>query len=173
MIPKITENRVSESLVDATLEAIDSAILVVDQARKVINYNLYFAEIWQLSSPLRQLDDGDESFKLILEKLVDPQHFLDEIVKPYSQLEVEHSDKIACKDGRIFESVSRPVFLDGKMIARIWSFRDITAIENSKRTLQTEIGFRNTIIRALPDLMWLKDVSGIYLACNHRFENFF
>ncbi len=33
--------------------------------------------------------------------------------------------------------------------------------------------FLHTLIDTIPDLIWLKDVDGIYLACNHRFEQFF
>ncbi len=29
------------------------------------------------------------------------------------------------------------------------------------------------LLQALPDLVWLKDAEGVYLACNHRFEAFF
>lgn len=35
------------------------------------------------------------------------------------------------------------------------------------------IEFYSKIIHALPDLIWLKDPNGVYLACNHRFEDFF
>ena len=31
----------------------------------------------------------------------------------------------------------------------------------------------NALIKALPDLVWLKDPEGVYLACNNRFERFF
>ncbi|MBV5273930.1 MAG: PAS domain-containing protein, partial [Lamprocystis purpurea] len=30
-----------------------------------------------------------------------------------------------------------------------------------------------TILRAIPDLIWLKDLNGVYLACNPTFERFF
>lgn len=30
-----------------------------------------------------------------------------------------------------------------------------------------------TLLQAIPDLVWLKNADGVYLACNHRFENFF
>jgi diguanylate cyclase (GGDEF)-like protein/PAS domain S-box-containing protein len=30
-----------------------------------------------------------------------------------------------------------------------------------------------TILQAIPDLIWLKDMNGVYLTCNHRFEQFF
>ncbi|TXH91012.1 MAG: diguanylate cyclase [Rhodoferax sp.] len=36
----------------------------------------------------------------------------------------------------------------------------------------TESSLR-ALLQALPDLVWLKDVDGVYLACNHRFEQMF
>jgi len=30
-----------------------------------------------------------------------------------------------------------------------------------------------TLIRVIPDLVWLKDIHGVYLSCNSRFESFF
>ncbi|MBI5331196.1 MAG: PAS domain S-box protein [Betaproteobacteria bacterium] len=46
-----------------------------------------------------------------------------------------------------------------------------------QRELETELerekGFLRTLIRTIPDLVWLKDPDGIYLACNPKFERFF
>lgn len=36
----------------------------------------------------------------------------------------------------------------------------------------TESSMR-TLLQAIPDLVWLKNAEGVYLACNHRFEKFF
>ena len=36
-----------------------------------------------------------------------------------------------------------------------------------------EESFLHGLLDTLPDLVWLKDVGGRYLACNHRFERFF
>jgi PAS domain S-box-containing protein len=36
-----------------------------------------------------------------------------------------------------------------------------------------EESFLHTLIDTIPDLIWLKDENGVYLACNHRFEQFF
>ncbi len=41
------------------------------------------------------------------------------------------------------------------------------------RELEKKQGFLSTLINTVPDLVWLKDPNGIYLACNHRFERFF
>ena len=32
---------------------------------------------------------------------------------------------------------------------------------------------QRTLLHTIPDLVWLKDVDGIYLACNSTFEQFF
>lgn len=36
-----------------------------------------------------------------------------------------------------------------------------------------EENFLHTLVNTLPDLVWLKNVDGVYLACNARFERFF
>ena len=45
--------------------------------------------------------------------------------------------------------------------------------EGLVRSLEQERNFLKTLVRALPDLVWLKDPDGVYLACNPRFERFF
>ena len=47
-----------------------------------------------------------------------------------------------------------------------------TLQEAESRLLESE-AMQHTLIRALPDLIWLKDPDGLYLACNQRFEQFF
>ena len=42
--------------------------------------------------------------------------------------------------------------------------------EDELRTSETHL---RTLFEALPDLVWLKDVDGTYLSCNHKFERFF
>ena len=52
-------------------------------------------------------------------------------------------------------------------------------IESEDRRLQAEAALRRseahlrTLVNTLPDLVWLKDTQGAYLACNPRFEKFF
>ncbi|WP_313951287.1 PAS domain S-box protein, partial [Accumulibacter sp.] len=44
---------------------------------------------------------------------------------------------------------------------------------SSARTLAAQSARLNTLVNTIPDLVWLKDVRGVYLACNPRFERFF
>ncbi|MBU1657721.1 bacteriohemerythrin [bacterium] len=60
-------------------------------------------------------------------------------------------------------------------LLRIFS-KLLSNVSDRKRTeteLSYERGFLKTLIQAIPDLIWLKDTEGIYLACNSRFEDFF
>jgi diguanylate cyclase (GGDEF)-like protein/PAS domain S-box-containing protein len=46
-------------------------------------------------------------------------------------------------------------------------------VKQSEAALQRQRGFLKTLIQTIPDLIWLKDPEGVYLACNERFEQFF
>lgn len=47
------------------------------------------------------------------------------------------------------------------------------AVQAAQALALRERSMLRTLIDALPDLIWLKDAQGIYLACNRRFEQFF
>lgn len=47
-----------------------------------------------------------------------------------------------------------------------------TLLEQKQQVLESET-FLRTLIHTLPDLIWLKNAEGVYLACNPRFERFF
>ena len=47
------------------------------------------------------------------------------------------------------------------------------ALEAAQEAAMRERSMLRTLIDTLPDLIWLKDREGVYLACNHRFEQFF
>jgi two-component system, sensor histidine kinase and response regulator len=50
---------------------------------------------------------------------------------------------------------------------------DMTFHNFAAATLERERGFLKTLIQTIPDLVWLKDPNGVYLACNVRFESLF
>ena len=61
----------------------------------------------------------------------------------------------------------------GRIVGASKIARDITRQRQADRALVNERGFLHTLINTLPDLVWLKDVDGVYLSCNRRFEDFF
>ena len=62
---------------------------------------------------------------------------------------------------------------EGRITASVHIMRDITSHKLATRLLaENEIRLR-TLVQTIPDLVWLKDVDGVYLACNRMFERFF
>jgi two-component system, sensor histidine kinase and response regulator len=55
----------------------------------------------------------------------------------------------------------------------IWIIILRRAVRSRTEMYAKEKAQLRTLIDTLPDLIWLKDPQGVYLACNHRFEQFF
>ncbi|MFA6137738.1 MAG: EAL domain-containing protein [Sulfurimonas sp.] len=49
----------------------------------------------------------------------------------------------------------------------------ISKLNKQKKELTEQKIFFHTLINTIPDLIWLKDTNGVYLACNEMFERFF
>ena len=52
------------------------------------------------------------------------------------------------------------------------AYLEATDAGRSRKELHAEIEFLNTIIHTLPDIIWLKDLGGLYLYCNHAYGEF-
>src|SRR6266702_2006668 len=51
--------------------------------------------------------------------------------------------------------------------------RNITSIKQATNALENERLRLRTLLQTIPDLVWLKDPDGVYLACNARFERLY
>jgi PAS domain S-box-containing protein len=71
---------------------------------------------------------------------------------------------------RWFSMSVRPLMREGGGV--VVSHVDISARKHFELALDKERGILKSLIRTLPDLVWLKDTKGTYLACNPRFEGF-
>lgn len=78
----------------------------------------------------------------------------------------------------IFRDKHRKYFYEN-YIFRIASGEVVIISNDASRQKSTEEALRNsegrlrTIVQTIPDLIWLKDGDGVYLACNQMFERFF
>lgn len=115
------------SLLQASLEATVDGIVVVDSnGRTITAYNQRLLEMWSL--PPRLVADGDDPAlrNFVVDQVEDPDSFLRTTADLYAHPEKESFDVIRCRDGRVFERMSRPQRLGGEIVGRVWSFRDIT-----------------------------------------------
>ena len=124
------------SLLQATLESTAEGILVVDLSGNIVRYNQHFAELWKLEPKTLEKRNDEVALSAAVSQVVDPERFLSRVNEIYKNPEVETTDLIEFKDGKVFERLSRPQRMGNSIIGRVWSFRDIT--EAKKIEIQRE-----------------------------------
>jgi PAS domain S-box-containing protein len=124
----------SETQLQVILESTADGLLAVDSKGKVIEANQRFAELWRIPQSL--MDGGDDRALLdfVLKQLSDPDAFLTKVQSLYNT-DAADMDTLAFKDGRVFERYSFPMIMDGAVIGRVWSFRDITGRKRQEKEL--------------------------------------
>ena len=140
------ELRWSETGLQATLESTADGILAVDNKGKVIKANRRFAELWRIPQSLMDAGDDRALLAFVLKQLSDPDAFLKKEQSLYNTDAVE-MDTLAFKDGRIFERYTSPMMMEGAVIGRVWSFRDITERKRVEQALaeRTEEVFQRNL----------------------------
>jgi len=172
----ITERKKTESILQkkeellrATLESTDDGILVVDEHGGVTYTNAQFAKMWKIPKEIIQTMDDRKLIKYVLSQLKEPQEFLSKIKKLYKTPK-ESLDIITFKDDRVFERFSCPLIQKGKVIGRVWNFRDVTERKKAERAIQeSEERYRATFESTGTAMMVIEKDTTISLA-NHQLE---
>jgi PAS domain S-box-containing protein len=133
IIQDISERKLAEagtakslSLLQATLESSNDAILVVDLNNTWVLHNQRFIDLWQIPDEISAARDDNAALAYVLDQLEDADVFLERVRELYATPEANSFDVINFKGGRVIERSSIPQRIDGKVVGRVWSFRDIT-----------------------------------------------
>ncbi|MFC3689653.1 EAL domain-containing protein [Aquipuribacter hungaricus] len=115
----------SLSLLAATLESTGDGILVVDLAGRVVGRNSTFERMWHIPAGTEDLD------RVLLAHAVgqvaDPQGYRARVAELYADPEAVATDEVEMADGRVFSRYTQPQRIEGRVVGRVWSFRDRTA----------------------------------------------
>jgi diguanylate cyclase (GGDEF)-like protein len=114
------------SLLTATLDSTADGILVASTKGEIVLHNRQFADMWQLPESVLANDAPDEAWARVMEQLARPDAVIARSNELFKDPEGESNDTIEFKDGRVFERYSRPQRVDGAVVGRVWSFRDVT-----------------------------------------------
>jgi len=123
---KQAQSRLQEtlSLLGATLESTADGILVVDASGHVTHYNRRFAEIWGLADDV--LRAGDQVLDHVAGQVMPRDEFLVELRTRDVDRDPTPVEVLELRDGRMLERSSQPERIDGLVVGRVWSSRDIT-----------------------------------------------
>ncbi len=62
---------------------------------------------------------------------------------------------------------------EGRVMRIRGVLQDVTLIQQSQARLEASEGRLRALVTTIPDLVWLKDMDGVYLSCNSVFERLF
>lgn len=120
---------VNKAIVDSTSEG----ILLTDLNDNILYYNQNFKNMWMLSD--KMLSQRKKS--IALEHAIKNVINADEIYQIISTSEEDINKSIRLvaylKNKRILEGISQPQIIDGKVVGRVWSNRDITERVNAEK----------------------------------------
>ena len=126
------------SLLHATLESTADGILVVDIENRITSFNQRFIDMWRIPDSTIASSDNTAALDFVLDQLAEPERFLAKVHELYAQPDMESYDILDFKDGRVFERFSRAQCVDGEIVGRVWSFRDLT----QRKRLEDELIYR-------------------------------
>ena len=115
------------SLLEATIEATNEGVLVVDRHGSIVRMNRRFVELWRVPEEILAMRDDARAIACVLDQLEDPEGFVRKVRDLYAEPNAESFDLLRFKDGRVYERTSRPQRVGGVTVGRVWSFRDVTA----------------------------------------------
>ncbi len=160
--------RANEMQLQRILESTADGILAVDCEGRVIRTNRRFAELWRIPQDLLDRKDDAALLAHVMDQLVDPQAFAQKVRSLYAS-DAEETDTVDFRDGRVFKRFTAPLMLEGALVGRVWSFRDVTASRRAVAALADSHQLLQTIIDTAPVRVFWKDVHLQYLGCNPAF----
>jgi len=109
-----------------------------------------------------------------------PQGYLHDILVPQkiqSLVTIPLMSGDVCKGFVGFDAVKTKHHFSKNEIELLELFSNMLVNVDERKHVESalshERSFLKTLIKTIPDLVWLKDTEGTYLACNTRFEDFF
>lgn len=161
------------SLFRSTLEAAADGILVVDSAGQVVSFNERFLSLWRIPPEISSSHDNEILLRQVAAQLKDPGAFLSKVRELHASPAVESFGVVELKDGRVFEHYSRPQWLDGVSVGRVWSFRDDTARRQADAARAEASALLQALLDNAPDHICFKDRQSRFLRCSKAFEDLF
>lgn len=128
------ENRMSE--LRATLESTGDGILVVDMTGTVRHYNRRFIELWNIPPDAMEANADVLLFAHLRACIKDEISYQDRLDAIGANPEMECTDVLLLRSGRMLERVTLPQTSRSRVVGRVYSFRDLTERLDAQKRIE-------------------------------------
>lgn len=176
IVQDITEHKLAKtrleqslSLLQATLDSTNDAILVVDLNQHWVLHNNRFIELWQIPDDILAEKNDSTALSFVLNQLEDADAFLAKVKELYATPELNSFDVLNFKTGKVIERYSIPQRVNDKIVGRVWSFRDVTEQAQAKLALNKELEKNRALLHNASDGIHILDVDGNLIEVSESF----
>lgn len=134
-IEKDTKIEYGRSLMQAALESTADGILVINLEKEITLYNQKFLKMLNVPTHVIESDNCKTLVEHIVAQLVNPEEFLSMNRQMYDELSSVTFTILDFKDGRILERYSQPQYINGEVVGRVVSYRDVTEKKQSEKKI--------------------------------------
>lgn len=163
-------------ILQSLFEQAEVGMMLVEKKNRIVRVNQRLASMLQYDSPeelngryVRVMHMSDESFDAFVHQQIPrvkqgPIHSVEFQIrrKDGTPLWVELSGRVL--DKQIPADIEKGV---------LWIVQDISLRKEYQIKLIRSELLKKNLLDTVPDMVWLKDLDGVYLACNPEFELFF
>lgn len=128
----ITERKRAEQAADHFLQLLRSSldlstdgILLLDLQWHLIHYNQQFMKLWEISEETLEMQDDWKLVNAMKQKVVEPEQFVAQIQEEYRCSQIEDIREWQLLNGKTYLRISRPQVIDGRIVGRVVSYREI------------------------------------------------
>jgi len=160
------------SLLEGALQATADGILAVSSEGQITSYNRQFLELWRMPKEILDTHDTAALADYILQQLSHPALMQARIRNFNDPSRADTFDTLEFTDGRVYERFSRPQMVAGRVVGRVWSFRDVTARHWAVASLrESEYKFK-MLFESTKDAILIMDEK-TFIDCNQVTESMF
>ena len=141
------------ALLHSTLESTTDGILTLDLAGNIVSYNQRYLELWRLG-PEGVTGPLEQRLAAALDQVRDADAFLRRLEELGATPDRSGHDVIEFRDGRVLERSTQPHRLDGRIVGRVWSFRDVTEQRRTERALAESEGRFRRMVTNVPGVIF-------------------